>query len=242
MADRPRYIVSPASGELGRSGFMRLSGYHHLICAAAESDMTSRRMSVSSTIKRGYAWAITSMTVDVFRPVDSCSPLEVSTWISTSRSLLNRRELQFSDSRGECFRSSVFSAPVSMETHRLTRLNEDEYITETGEPLIPDAATRLVIPSDSTEAYRRQVYPSDIDALGHMNNCRYGALAYDALTESERELLSNPFRYTICFRRQLMEGCTVQVNRSSDENGIYISGIQAGSDKPSFIVKLEKLS
>jgi len=239
MQQPPRYSVMPANGELGRSGAMRLSGYQHLVCAAAECDMSTHDMSVSQTLKRGYAWAIVSLTVDVIRPVTTCTPLETSTWISGNRPPLNRRELLFSDSRGERFRSAVFSTPISMDTHKLMRLPEEECGTVTGDILIEDAVSRISSLPPMEEVYRREVYPSDIDALGHMNNCRYGALAYDALTEEERILLCSPFRYTVIFRRQLMEGSTVIVSRGQDERGLFITGTAQGSDKASFIVRLE---
>ncbi len=239
MDQHPKYTVFPASGELGRSGSMRLSGYHHLVCAAAECDMSSHQLSVSQTIRRGYAWAIVSMTVDVLRPITSCAPLEVSTWISGNRSPLNRRELQFFDNSGECFRASVFSTPVSMETHRIMRLGEEECGNVTGCPLIEDAVSRINHLPETSELFRREVFPSDIDALGHMNNCRYGALAYDALTDSERYALCHPFRYTINYRRQLMEGSTVIISRVTGEKGIFITGTAADSDKLSFAVQLE---
>lgn len=238
MSDHPEYIVHPANGELGRSGFMRLSGYQHLVCAAAECDLTTRQMSISQTIGRGYAWAITSLTVDVLQPVSSCTPLLASTWISSDRYPINRRELRFSDGEQECFRAAVFSTPVSVETHRIIR-PEDELIVVAGPILIEDAVSRITGLPEMNECFRREVFPSDIDALGHMNNCRYGALAYDALTEEERQILSGPFRYTVNFRRQLFEGSTVVVSRGQDERGIFITGSPEDCDRPSFIVWLE---
>jgi len=234
----PEYTVFPASGELGRSGYMRLSGYQHLVCAAAECDLTTRQMSISETISKGYAWAITSLTVDVLRPINNCAPLRAATWISSDRHPINRRELQFSDGQRECFRAAVFSTPVSMETHRIIRPDAED-CRVSGEPLVEGAVSRITSLPDMTECYRREVFPSDIDALGHMNNCRYGALAYDALTEAERQRLGQPFRFTINFRRQLFEGSTVVVCRGTDERGVFITGAEQNSEKPSFIVWLE---
>ena len=239
MTNRPEYLVFPASGELGRNGRMRLSGYQHLVCAAAECDLATRQMSISQTIGKGYAWAITSLTVDVLHPVTSCAPMHASTWISSDRHPINRRELSFSDGEKECFRAAVFSTPVSMETHRIIRPTDEAGIVS-GPILIEDAVSRITALPPLTECFRREVFPSDIDALGHMNNCRYGALAYDALTEDERQLLTEPFRYTVNFRRQLLEGSTVVVSRGLNSGGIYIAGRQEDSEKPSFIVWLER--
>lgn len=239
MSVYPSYTVLPASGELGRSGSMRLSGYQHLICSAAESDMISRRCSVKETIEKGYAWAFTSITVDVLAPLTGCEPLTAVTWLSSDRFPINRRELQFFRGEAEMFRAAVFSTPVSVTTHAITR--PEDYLSDcvAGEPVVENAVSRITGIPETREVFRRKVYPSDIDALGHMNNCRYGALAYDALTDDERLRLSLPYRFTINFRRQLFEGSTVVVSRGQDERGIFIVGTAEGSDKHSFVVLLE---
>ena len=239
MNDHTLYTVLPASGELGRSGTMRLSGYQHLICAAAELDLTTRSMSISDTLTKGYAWAITSLTADVLRPVARCKPLSAQTWISDDRHPINRRELQFFYGGDECFRAAVFSTPVSIETHRITRPAEGDTICAGGPMLVEEAVSRITALPEMAEVARREVYPSDIDALGHMNNCRYGALAYDALSEDERKLLTKPFRFTINFRRQFFQGDTVVLRRGTDERGIFITGSQPDSGRPSFTVWLE---
>ncbi|MBE6759511.1 MAG: hypothetical protein E7554_05400 [Ruminococcaceae bacterium] len=239
MNEHILHTVLPASGELGKSGAMRLSGYQHLICAAAELDLTTRNMSIGQTIAKGYAWAITSLTVDVTQPVTGCDPLSARTWISSDRQPINRRELQFLLGDNECFRAAVFSTPVSVETHRIIRLDAGDAGCVGGPLLVDNAVSRITSLPEMEEVSRREVFPSDIDALGHMNNCRYGALAYDVLTESERELLTGPFRFTIIFRRQFFQGDTVVLCRGADDRGIFVTGSQPDSDKPSFIVWLE---
>jgi len=235
----PSYTVLPASGELGRSGHMRLSGYQHLICAAAECDMLAHRCSIKDTISNGYAWAFTSLTVDVLSPICGCEPLTAQTWLSSDRYPINRRELQFFDGTAERFRAAVFSVPVSVETHSIIRPADDLSDCTTGEPIVDNAVSRIASIPETHEVFRREVFPSDIDALGHMNNCRYGALAYDALTEDERLRLSRPYRFTINFRRQFFEGSTVVVSRGQDERGIFITGSTPYSDRVSFVVWLE---
>ena len=195
-------------------------------------------MSISRTIGKGYAWAITSLTVDMVRPVSSCSPLSACTWISSDRHPINRRELQFFDGETECFRAAVYSVPVSIETHRIIRPKE-EGSSVGGPELVENAVSRIVSLPDMAEHSRRMIYPSDIDALGHMNNCRYGALAYDVLTEEERQLLALPHRFTINFRRQLFEGDTVVLSRGKDDRGIFVTGSPTYNDKLSFVVWFE---
>jgi len=239
MYEIPSYTVLPASGELGKSGFLRLSGYQHLVCSAAETEMIARHSSVKETISRGFAWAFTSLTIDVLRPINGCEPITARTWLSSARFPVNRRELQFFSGELECFRAAVFSVPVSTVTHAITRPEEDLFSCPTGEPILENVVSRISSLPELHEAFRREVYPSDIDALGHMNNCRYGALAYDALTEDERGRLSLPYRFTINFRRQFFEGSTVVVSRGQSESGIYIAGSAPDSEKPHFVVWIE---
>lgn len=234
-----RYVVCPASGELGRSGFMRLSGYQQLVCFAAESDLTTRHMSIGETVAAGYAWAITSLTVDVEKPIRNCTPLTAQTWLSAIHAPICRRELEFRNEEGVCVQAAVFSVPVGIESHRIIKPTEAMLSGAQGEILLENVDSRITGLPELREVFRREVYPSDIDALGHMNNCRYGALAYDALTEKEREGLSEPYRFTINFRRQLFEGSTVAVSRGEKDGMIYIVGQATDSEKPSFVVRLE---
>lgn len=233
------HIVLPASGELGRSGYLRLSGYQHLVCAAAECEMINCHCSVKETVSKGYAWAFTSLTIDVLHPINGCDALTANTWISIDRFPINRRELQFSANGTEYFRAAVFSTPVSTESHGIIRPTEDLSCFATGDTILENVVSRITSLPEMSEVYRREVFPSDIDALGHMNNCRYGALAYDALTEDERMNLTRPFRYTVNFRRQFFEGSTVIVCRGEDERGVFITGSVPDSEKPNFIVWLE---
>ena len=61
----------------------------------------------------------------------------------------------------------------------------------------------------------------------------------DELTEDERQLLTRPFRFTINFRRQFFQGDTVVLRKGVDESGIFVTGSQPDSEKPSFIVWLQ---
>lgn len=235
----PEYTVFPASGELGRYDAMKLSGYQHLICAGAECDLSTRGMSIRETIANSFAWAMTSLTIDVVSPITGCEPLTVRTWPSGIRSAVCRRELEFIANGGLCFSAAVFSVPVDTATRKIVPPESLMIPGVAGEPVVKDAVSRISGVPDVWDILTKKVCPSDIDALGHMNNCRYGAFVYDALTDDEREALTKPFRYTINFRRQLMEGDECVISRAREGSVLYVTGRAADSEKNAFVAMIE---
>ncbi|MBQ4313476.1 MAG: hypothetical protein IJC18_04620 [Clostridia bacterium] len=231
-------IIPPASGDLNEHCALNLSGYHQMLCMCVEGDMTDKHQSTSVCISRGFAWALTSITLDVYKPITSCEPVTARTWVSSDKPPYNRREVLFTGSDGEeILRATLFSVPLDVNTHRILkdreRLGDDPFAR--GEILIPDATSRISEPKDYARVAVRDIMPSDIDALGHLNNCRYGALIYDNILPQHRKALSSPFRYVIDFRRQLPPDSSVEIPRCVADNGVvYIKGIIPESGKLSF--------
>lgn len=239
----PRYKISLPNGELNESSFCKLAGYHELICAAAEYELERCGQSVTDTIKDGFAWALTSITLDVYIPVDNCYELCCQTWISPAPAPYSRREVSAEGSDGRTrFDASLFFVPLNIADRHIDRtvpLYDCERFNA-GEALIKDAVHKHTEPKDYADTYPRAVMPSDIDALGHMNNCRYGALVYDAITRDERTVFSKPFRYIIDFRRQLTEGSAVTVAKCAENGAIYVKGT-AESGRVSFSASVRPL-
>ena len=226
--DYNEYIIRLPNGELNENSCCKLAGYHELICAAAECELTRCGESITNTAGRGYAWALTSFTVNVDRPVKDCRDLSCQTWISPPLPPFSRREISIADTEGSAFiRASLFFVPLDINTHRILRtvpLYDCERFAA-GDILIEEAVHRHTDAKEYCRARTRTVNPSDIDALGHMNNCRYGAMVYDAFDKAEREIFSAPFTYIIDFRRQLCEGDAVTVDRSAENGVIYVRGV-----------------
>ena len=238
----PSYSVTLPNGELNERAVCKLSGYHLLICAGAEQALASTGQSISESVSRGFAWAITSMTVRVYRPLVHCRPLICRTWVSGHDAVYSRREVSFSDEDGGLFDATLFFVPLDIATKHILR---DESLYEAaevykGERLLPDAVNRHKCPGDCEPFVTRVVLPSDIDALGHMNNCRYGAMVYDTLGAEERAMLSAPFEYTLDFRRQLREGESVRIERAVSDGVVYVRGINS-DDRESFTAAVRGL-
>lgn len=242
IEEYPAYCVTLPNGELNESAVCKLSGYHLLICAGAEQALASTGQSISESVARGFAWAITSMTVRVHRPLRHCRPVRCRTWVSAHESVYSRREVSFDDEDGSLFDATLFFVPLDISTKHILH---DESVYEaagtyTGDRLLPDAVNRHKCPDNCEVFGSRVVRPGDIDALGHMNNCRYGAMVYDTLSKEERAMLAAPFEYTLDFRRQLREGESVRIERVCGDGTIYVKGINA-DERESFAASVRGL-
>ena len=226
----PIYQLRADSGELGPQGCLKLVGYHELLGRIIEDDLASQGNSLSHTLAHGYAWAMVSLSMQVKRPVSSCEQLCGQSWLSQCEYPYHRREIQLFTAAGELVLSaSVFMAPISTATHKIQP--EDELVPTVFRTLQEYSAewAQARMHSIHDERYQlldvRTVRPSDIDALGHLNNCRYGAFAYDALESLGRNITAAPFRYTMHFMRQCMAGTQVSIGAYEERGAVHLLGV-----------------
>lgn len=232
--------LSPHSGELNEHSFLKPAGYHELICAIGEAASTHNGQALCDTLRRGYAWAFASLSIDVLNPVRDCSPLTARTWLSPARSPFYRREIEVKSESGVVMlHGTIFLVPLGLEDHRIVfdrdRLDYSPEILP--EQVIADARSRMNEPAGFIPVETRTVRASDIDALGHMNNCRYAAFMYDALSAAQRSRFERPFRYSIDFRRQLEPDSTVSIELLDGET-VYVRGVRPDNGKVSFVCSI----
>ena len=240
------YNVCADSGELGPGGTLKLQGYHELICDLMEQNEIATGNSISETIKQGYAWAIISLSMEVLRPVCSCEWLTGQTWLSEAPGGIfpyYRREIIFYNTAGETmFSASLYLVKLDTETHKIFSTDGDEEVCiQPFGKTVEWAVPRLRDRGEYTFLHSRSIYPSDIDALGHLNNCRYGAFTYDAAMMNGMNYTVHPFCYTINFIRQYMPDDTVEISVRSENDRFFVSGGSSGSSRKHFISCLSPL-
>lgn len=236
----------PLNGELNEHSTFKLPGYHQLLCLTAENEMTRCGRDIANTIAADYAWALTSMTVDVVQPLRDSLPVTARTWLSGIKLPYVRREVEMCREDGTpAVMASLFSVPFSVTTKGIIRdfgTGEIDIYDRLERVLVPDAQKHMRLGSEGwVNCSTRTVMPSDIDALGHMNNCRYGALIYDALTAEERLLFNAPFRYVIDFRHQLAPDAQVVIEKLVEGDTITVRGTDASTGKLSFAGRVSPL-
>jgi len=242
----PVYYVMADSGELGRDSFLKLQGYHELICRILEYDMSACNSSLSDTLAAGYAWAMISLSIQVENPVHSCEKLSAQTWLSENEYPYQRREIQiFSSSEKQVLSASLFMVPLNTSTHSL---QPEASLLCRHFPVLNEFSVNWALPKLKTiitENYShidtRTVRPSDIDALGHLNNCIYGGYVYDLSAELGRSYTSLPFRYTMHFIRQCTLGEKLNINAYLKNNEMHVLGLGDSDGKKRFCSILAKL-
>lgn len=245
--DLPVQTIYPLNGELNERSSTKLQGYHQMVCLAAENEMARCGRPISETLARGYAWALISMTVRVTNPIKDSAPRLVRSWLGKVTMPYVRREVEALTESGELsFGASLFSVPFSVESRGIIRdfdpQSELEIFTAFDRVLVEGAKNRMRDCDGEFERLGvRKVMPSDIDALGHMNNCRYGAMIYDALTDEGRRMLDRPFEYTIDFRRQLAPDAEVTLERRCEDGRITVRGFADDNGRPSFTGRVTEI-
>ena len=240
--DLPQYSVCADNGEIGPNGFLKLQGYHELICDLIEQNEIANGSSIAETIKQGFAWAITSLSLDVKTPVSNCEWMLGQTWLSEIPDGIipyYRREVQFFRKDGEhMFSASLYLVRLDISTHKILDRVPDESekaaVKQYG-TTVDCAVPRIRDRGEFELLHTRQVYPSDIDALGHLNNCRYGAMVFDAAAAKGLVFTSAPFRYIINFVRQTMPDKTINVFTRLDSDRFCVCGSIEGETRRNFI-------
>ena len=217
------------------------SSYLLLFSRIAETHLETFEANFSRLSKFGYSWALISISVDIDHPFGACVPLVGKTWASARRGPYFRREMQFTHADGTpCFRGSTQSVLIDLESRSVYRKKELPLPIpeETPEFCTEGTRTHFRDQLEFTEGPVRTVFPSDIDALGHVNNCRYGDYAFDAMTAEERELLAGLRHMDVYFISEMREDDTFAMEKAylPEEKRLVVRGHNLTKDDISFVL------
>lgn len=234
--------------QLNENQAMKLSSYQTLFARLAEKHLVGIEADFNETMKHGYAWALVSLSLEVAKPIDSCLTLRGETWFSQRKGPYFRREFLFSDTSGTpMFRGCTYSVLLEIETRSVYRKKElpvplTTPIEEFNLVADPHFKTDLTF----FDVERRRVRDSFLDALGHVNNCRYGEFAYDALTDEERSRIHELTRMDIYFHSELRKGDTFTIQKAQqdpthedDARKIFFRGANETKGDTSFHIVLQ---
>lgn len=205
---------------------MKPSSYLTLFARLAEQHLSDFSFDYNQTMQYGYAWALISSSIEIVKPVDSCLRLYASTWHSARKGPYFRRELLFRDASGETvFHGSTHSILLDIESRTVYRKKElpfsliapvSEFCVTAGPHFREDILFQ--------DVEHRKVRGSYLDGLGHVNNCRYGDFAYDALTDMERARIGELKRMDMYFLSELRDKDEFTVQKSGREDAMTASG------------------
>lgn len=234
------YPLRPGQADLNEASLLKPHGYLALFSAMMEHHLERIGGNRDTLALHGLAWVLCDLSLEISQPVQDTAPLHGSTWYSRRQGPYFQREFVFLRPEGTpCFQGT--SRAILFQT-RARRIHREAtipfpFIEPYPESAIPLAASQ---PWEApfTPVMERTARPSQIDALGHVNNTRYGEFAYDALTDSQRRALDRLYRIDFVFRSEIRPGARFPVERSVCGPRIRVRGREAGTapDRTAFLV------
>jgi medium-chain acyl-[acyl-carrier-protein] hydrolase len=227
--------------DLNQDGLLKPSAYQTMFEDIADRHLKRIGLDVDVTTQYGLAWVLVSLSIEVVRPVKGCEVLVGTTWHSQRRGPFYRREFRFCDQAGqEVFHGATYSVLMDLNTRKVFRKREAPFPVDAPiETLLMDASPSCKVDVPFTLSEERKVRHSYIDRLGHVNNCRYGEFAYDALSSAQRDKLSALRRMDIYFLSEMRDEDTFGVEKAQEGATIYVRGQNHSKGDTSFLVKLE---
>jgi len=221
---------------LNEVGILKPGAYQALFAQLAERHLSVFKADVNETTKYGMAWVLISMSIDVLHPINSCMKLYAHTWYSQRKGPYFRRELVFCNEKDEVmFRGSTFSVLLDVASRTVFRKKTVPfYLDEPREVFCTEADPHCRETGDFAEIYTRRVYNSYIDCLGHVNNCRYGDFAFDALDDEEIIKMKHLKRMDFYFISELRKNDSFTVYKAVGDNKIIIQGRNTDTDNTAF--------
>ncbi|MBQ7668132.1 MAG: hypothetical protein IJS47_02270 [Clostridia bacterium] len=224
---------------LNEKGLIKPHAYQTMFGAIADKHLSKIGLNVDTTMKYNLAWALISLSVEIEKHINEPTKLFAKTWHSEKKGPFYRREYKFMNEKGETiFKGSSYSILLDIENRSIYRKKETPF--SIGEPYPEFMLDNLSASFKEKHVYdkvsERQALNSYIDCLGHVNNCRYGEFAYDALSETEVENLQNLKRMDIYFLSELRKNDHFTVLKAYDGDKILVRGHNNDKNDISFDV------
>ncbi len=223
-------------------GMLMISSYQQAFSTLFEKHLSDIGMDVPSTVAHfGVAWIMLSLSIEVHRAIHPEETLIAQTWHTQRHGPVYRREFFARDASGaHVIRGAGFFSLLDIKRRRLCTspavharftLPEGEQLIEADSRFAQEGLAFMPVET-------RRVRPSWLDGLGHVNNRRYGEIAYDALTPQERARMDRLRRLDIYFRHELTAGDEVLMERAQKQGEVFLRGSLSPAGTQSFIAHL----
>ncbi len=234
------YELLATASYLNQHNQFKPYAYQALFEQMAERHLFYLDLNVDHTMRYGLAWALISMSVEVVTPIEKSMVLYGNTWYSRHKGPYFRRELLFKDGEGRImFKGSTHSVLLDIEKRSVFRKKEPPFqMYEPTEIFLLDASPSFKIDAGLESVEERTVQASQIDCLGHVNNCRYCEFAYDIFTEAEQKKLKHLKRMDINFLSELRFEDQFIMKKAYGDDQLFFQGYNKTKDDVSFNIAM----
>ena len=224
-----------------KNGLMTPQGYQRAIILTTEKELKRINLSIPEMLEKfGVSWILLSLSVKIEKPIKAGMQLVVNTWHTNKKGIIFRRDFEICSSDGERLAlGATFSSLIDLNKRRICmdRSVYDQLNLPEREPLFP-AESKTTPQGEFEPCETLEVRPCWIDSLGHVNNFRYGELAFDNLPLEYFEKSNLLARIELFFTGELLLGEKVNISRKNENVIVEIKGEHAENSKPAFFCKL----
>ncbi len=219
---------------LDSHGYIKPHGYQHIIGKVVDEHLEFYHVDFDSCLEKNVGWVIVSLHFEIKKHVQGCTNLTFRTWHSERKRIYFRREVKACDDTGEVvFVATIYSVLMDFNAQALYRKAELPFkLVEPHPEFLMDVAPVFKEKLEYTHNCERKVLRSFIDAFGHVNNCRYGEFAFDALSDEHANLSKlNAFSIYFCSELKLNDTFAIEQNI---QDRIVLHGYNKSTQKTSF--------
>ncbi len=228
------YKLKVEFAHLDSQGYIKPHGYQHLIGRIVDEHLENYHVDFNSCMEKKFGWVVVSLHFKIEKHVQGCANLHVKTWHSERKRIYFRREVKAFDDAGDVvFLATIYSVLMDLNAQAIHRKEELPFKLVAPHPEITlDVAPVFKQKLEYNNNCERTVLRSYIDAFGHVNNCRYGEFAFDALSDKHADLSKlNGFSIYFCSELRLNEIFMIE---ESIQDKIVLHGYNKSTQKTSF--------
>ena len=206
---------------LDAKGLLKPSVLLHFVQEAAGGHCKLLQLDWETLAKKRLFWAVIRHRLEISRLPQEGEVLRVETWpMPTTRSAFPRAAAGYDRDGNQVFRCTSLWVLMDTETRQMVLPGKSGIDLEGlvfGNEL---PAPGSLHPQDGEEAAVRQVWYSELDRNGHMNNTRYLDWALDLLPADFHR--ANQLRSaTLCYLAEILENDRIRLVKSNPQEGIF---------------------
>lgn len=224
------------------SGAMKPDAYQRLCVGVVEKHLNVIELDVERLVEAyGVSWVLLGLAVEIKRPFKPGETITAQTMHTNRKGVAYRRDLILRDKNGEVVAlAASFSSLIDIKTRRICmdKAVHDKIALPESEPLFEASSRFKPELNDLCDVETLPVRPNWIDAVGHVNNARYGEFSYDALTSEKRSALKGLRRFEIYFTGELTLGDSVIIKSLESDSDAVVAGVRSSDEKMAFAAKL----
>jgi acyl-ACP thioesterase len=193
----------------------------HFVQEAAGGHCLQLGLDWDSLAKKGLFWAVSRHRLEVTRLPRQGETIRVETWpMPTTRSAFPRAAAGYDEAGNLVFRCTSLWVLMNRETRQMVLPGKSgidlDGILLGNELPAPGSLT----PCQGQVIATRQVWFSELDRNGHMNNTRYLDWAMDLLPADLRRQKQLQ-EATLCYLSEIREGDRIELTFAAPEDGIF---------------------